>query len=274
MGKNQRERKLRRVEKEKQVKEEIRNRKAESSFWSNFWIKPVFWIYTVCILAIFAYPFVGHQMVLNEAKTRDQAILHTSMGDITIKLYNFDAPKTTDNFIKLARKDYYNGTIFHRVIKDFMIQGGDPNGDGTGGEGADSATFADEINADYIGLNETKVSEASFLKGQYSEDELNVSADYTLKQFYQTKGYTYVKDLKSHKMIRGSVAMANKGPNTNGSQFFIVTGGAQPHLDGKHTVFGEVESGMDVVDKISEAAVDSESNKPLQEIKINSVEIK
>lgn len=274
MGKNERERKLRRVEREKQIKEEIRNRKKDHSFWANFWVKPVFWIYVASFLAIVAYPFFGHQMVLNEAKTHDEAVLHTSMGDITVKLYNFDTPKTAANFIKLSKKGYYNGLIFHRVIKDFMIQGGDPNGDGTGGEGADSATFADEINADNLGINDVKVSEVSYLKGQYTEDELNNASNLTVKEFYESKGYTYTKDLHSHKMTRGSVAMANKGPNTNGSQFFIVTGSEQPHLNGKHTVFGEVTSGMDVADKISEVESDSKTNKPLAPVTINSIEIK
>src|SRR5436189_5443595 len=125
------------------------------------------------------------------------AVMHTNHGDIAIELFDEDAPKTVENFRKLAGDGFYDGVIFHRVIKDFMIQGGDPTGTGTGGPGY---TFEDEIN--------------------------------------------------DHKIVRGALAMANAGPNTNGSQFFIVTTDAAPWLDGKHTVFGEVASGMDVVDKL------------------------
>jgi cyclophilin family peptidyl-prolyl cis-trans isomerase len=126
-----------------------------------------------------------------------EATLHTNAGPITVSFFDDDAPKTVENFRKLAGDGFYDGLIFHRVIKDFMIQGGDPEGTGTGGPGY---TFEDEIN--------------------------------------------------DHKIVRGALAMANAGPDTNGSQFFIVTTGAAPWLDGKHTVFGEVTSGMDAVDAI------------------------
>jgi peptidyl-prolyl cis-trans isomerase B (cyclophilin B) len=126
-----------------------------------------------------------------------EATLHTNAGAITISFFDDDAPKTVENFRKLAGDGFYDGLIFHRVIKDFMIQGGDPEGTGTGGPGY---TFEDEIN--------------------------------------------------EHKVVRGALAMANAGPNTNGSQFFIVTTDAAPWLDGKHTVFGEVSDGMDAVDSI------------------------
>jgi cyclophilin family peptidyl-prolyl cis-trans isomerase len=126
-----------------------------------------------------------------------EATLHTNAGPITVSFFDDDAPKTVENFRKLAGDGFYDGLIFHRVIKDFMIQGGDPEGTGTGGPGY---TFEDEIN--------------------------------------------------DHKIVRGALAMANAGPDTNGSQFFIVTTDAAPWLDGKHTVFGEVTSGMDAVDAI------------------------
>src|SRR5215210_7858420 len=125
------------------------------------------------------------------------ATISTNHGDITLELFDEDAPKTVDNFKKLARDGFYDGLVFHRVIRDFMVQGGCPQGSGTGGPGYQ---FEDEIN--------------------------------------------------EHKIVRGALAMANAGPNTNGSQFFIVITGAAPWLDGKHTVFGEVTSGMDVVDKL------------------------
>jgi peptidyl-prolyl cis-trans isomerase B (cyclophilin B) len=121
----------------------------------------------------------------------------TNKGDIVFEMYDEDAPKTVGNMRELAEKGFYDGLSFHRIIKDFMIQGGCPQGTGTGGPGY---TFEDEIN--------------------------------------------------SHKVERGALAMANAGPNTNGSQFFIVTIDAAPWLDGKHTVFGRVTSGMDIVDQL------------------------
>src|SRR5213595_2719659 len=148
-----------------------------------------------------------------------QAILHTNAGPITVQFFDDDAPKTVENFRKLARDGFYDGLIFHRVIKDFMVQGGCPQGTGTGGPGY---TFEDEIN--------------------------------------------------SHKVIRGALAMANAGPNTNGSQFFIVTTPAAPWLDGKHTVFGEVTSGMDVVDKIEGLPTDGR-DRPRDEAKMESVTV-
>ena len=148
-----------------------------------------------------------------------QAILNTSEGAIELELYPDEAPKTVANFEKLASDGFYDGLTFHRVIPDFMIQGGCPLGTGSGGPGY---TFEDEFNA--------------------------------------------------HKVDRGALAMANAGPNTNGSQFFIVTAEATPHLDGKHTVFGRVTAGQDVVDRISEVARDGR-DRPLEPVTIESVEI-
>jgi len=146
------------------------------------------------------------------------ATLHTTKGAIAIELFDDDAPKTVANFKKLAADGFYDGIIFHRVIPDFMIQGGDPTGTGRGGPGY---TFEDEIN--------------------------------------------------DHKVERGALAMANAGPNTNGSQFFIVTTDSAPWLDGKHTVFGRVTDGMDAVDAISAADRDS-SDKPRDDVTIERVE--
>src|SRR5215213_3722266 len=126
-----------------------------------------------------------------------QATLHTNAGPIVVDFFDDDAPKTVENFRKLAGDGFYDGLTFHRVIKDFMLQGGCPEGTGTGGP-----------------------------------------------------GYTFEDEFNDHKVVRGALAMANAGPNTNGSQFFIVTTEAAPWLDGKHTVFGQVTSGMDVVDTI------------------------
>lgn len=148
-----------------------------------------------------------------------QATLHTSEGAIGIELYPADAPKTVDNFTRLAGEGFYDGIVFHRVIPDFMIQGGCPQGTGTGGPGYQ---FEDEING--------------------------------------------------HLIERGALAMANAGPNTNGSQFFIVTADACPWLDGKHTVFGKVTSGEDVVDRISGVERDGR-DKPVTPVVIERVEL-
>ena len=147
------------------------------------------------------------------------ATLHTNHGAIQVELFDDDAPNTVENFRKLARDGFYDGVVFHRVIKDFMVQGGDPTGTGTGGPGY---TFEDEIN--------------------------------------------------DNKVVRGALAMANAGPNTNGSQFFIVTTGAAPWLDGKHTVFGEVRDGLDVVDRIGTTQTDGR-DRPREDAVIERVEL-
>jgi cyclophilin family peptidyl-prolyl cis-trans isomerase len=145
--------------------------------------------------------------------------LHTNTGAIEFELFDADAPKTVENFVKLAREAFYDGVVFHRVIPDFMIQGGDPTGTGRGGP-----------------------------------------------------GYTFEDEFNDNKVVRGALAMANAGPNTNGSQFFIVTAEATPWLDGKHTVFGRVTNGMDVVDEI--ANVDTDANdKPREDVTIERVEL-
>jgi len=147
------------------------------------------------------------------------ATLHTNHGAIEVELYDADAPKTVENFRKLAGDGFYDGVVFHRVIPDFMIQGGDPTGTGTGGP-----------------------------------------------------GYTFEDEFNDHKVARGALAMANAGPNTNGSQFFVVTAEATPWLDGKHTVFGRVTNGMGVVDEISSVDTDS-SDKPREAVVIERVEL-
>jgi cyclophilin family peptidyl-prolyl cis-trans isomerase len=148
-----------------------------------------------------------------------QLTLHTNHGPIAVELFDDDAPKTVENFLKLSRDGFYDDVIFHRIIKDFMIQGGDPQGTGTGGPGY---TFEDEFNA--------------------------------------------------HKVERGALAMANAGPNTNGSQFFIVTTESAPWLDGKHTVFGRVTAGMETVDAI-EGLETGAQDRPTEDVKIERVEV-
>lgn len=191
-----------------------------------------------------------------ECKAGDQiAVMKTNMGEVEILLFPEVAPKAVENFISLAKEGYYDGIIFHRVIKDFMIQGGDPTGTGMGGESVWGKPFEDE----------------------FSEEARN---------------------------FRGALSMANAGPNTNGSQFFIVQAGPEtmderifsmlkrqgknfsndvaekymevggtPWLDGAHTVFGQVIRGMDVVDKIGNLHVDH-SDKPYEEVKILGITIK
>jgi peptidyl-prolyl cis-trans isomerase B (cyclophilin B) len=147
------------------------------------------------------------------------ATMHTNAGPITIELFDEEAPKTVANFRKLAGDGFYDGLIFHRVITDFMIQGGCPEGTGTGGP-----------------------------------------------------GYTFEDEFNEHKVVRGALAMANAGPNTNGSQFFIVTTEAAEWLDGKHTVFGQISDGMDTVDAI-EATPTGAGDRPIDPQVIERIEL-
>jgi peptidyl-prolyl cis-trans isomerase B (cyclophilin B) len=147
------------------------------------------------------------------------ATLHTNHGAIEVELFDDDAPKTVENFLKLARDGFYDGVIFHRIIPDFMIQGGDPTGTGSGGP-----------------------------------------------------GYQFEDEFNDRKVVRGALAMANAGPNTNGSQFFIVTTEAASWLDGKHTVFGTVTSGMDVVDAISAVETDAR-DRPSADVTIERIDL-
>jgi peptidyl-prolyl cis-trans isomerase B (cyclophilin B) len=147
------------------------------------------------------------------------ATMHTNHGAIAIELFDDDAPKTVENFLKLARDGFYNGVIFHRVIPDFMVQGGDPTGTGSGGP-----------------------------------------------------GYQFEDEFNDNKVVRGALAMANAGPNTNGSQFFIVTTEAASWLDGKHTVFGQVSDGMDVVDTISGLETDAR-DRPREDVVIERIDV-
>lgn len=154
-----------------------------------------------------------------------KATIKTQKGDIELELYPEVAPKTVSNFVTLSKKGFYNGLIFHRVIAGFMAQGGDPSGNGTGGPGYE---FEDEINP----------------------KALNVPADMISR--LEASGYQYNYDLKSMKNDVGAISMANRGPNTNGSQFFIITESPQPHLDGRHTVFGRVTKGMDILRSVAQ----------------------
>ena len=180
-------------------------------------------------LVIMGVQYVSKDNNGSSPKTETIVTLKTNMGDITLELFPGDAPKTVENFITLSQKGFYDGTKFHRVIKNFMIQGGDPNSkdddwsnDGTGGPGY---MFPDEIN--------------------------------------------------EHTVVRGALAMANAGPNTNGSQFFIVTAESAPWLDGLHTVFGRVIEGMDTVTAIENLPTTGDpTNHPTEDAVIESVVVR
>jgi cyclophilin family peptidyl-prolyl cis-trans isomerase len=154
------------------------------------------------------------------------ALIKTNLGDIKVDFFNSDAPITVDNFLKLANQGFYNGTKFHRVIRDFMIQGGDPN------------SKDDDWSNDGIG----------------------------------GPGYKFKDEINNIKLVRGSLAMANSGPDTNGSQFFIVTAEATPWLDGKHTNFGQVVEGMEIIDKIENTKT-NENDHPTSDIEIEKIEL-
>jgi len=155
----------------------------------------------------------------------NQALIRTNKGNIKVQFYP-ESPLTVNNFMNLATKEFYNGTKFHRVIKDFMVQGGDPN------------SKDDDWSNDGIG----------------------------------GPGYSFQDEINQHKLVRGSLAMANSGPNTNGSQFFIVTASETSWLDGKHTNFGYVVEGMDIINKIEEVAV-NENSHPTEDIVIDGIEL-
>ena len=181
-------------------------------------------IIAVIVLILFGGYYLWTKDREREEKTQNIfALIKTNLGDIKLELFPSEAPKTVENFIKLSESDFYDGVKFHRVIKDFMIQSGDPNSkdddwsdDGTGGPGYG---FNDEIN--------------------------------------------------QRKIVKGTLAMANAGPNTNGSQFFINTT-SNNFLDGKHTVFGKVVAGMDIVTKIENTPT-GPSDRPIEPVVINSI---
>ncbi|MBI3619484.1 peptidylprolyl isomerase [Candidatus Peregrinibacteria bacterium] len=184
-------------------------------------------------------------------------ILHTTKGDITMELDADAAPKSVTNFITLAKNNYYNGLTFHRIIPGFMIQGGDPKGNGAGGYSIYGDTFGDEISAKSYNLDRQVIKDLA--KGQPVPENIK---NLTLEQFYEKQGYVYDNTLHSLPMERGALAMANRGPSTNGSQFFIIQAQKTSWLEGKHTIFGHVTSGMDVVDAIAQVQRDS-SDRPV-----------
>lgn len=269
MGKRAQIRREKKEYVQKVRKETLRIIERSKNPWENFWRTINFWIYCACFIAIIAFPFIKKDTM----NGIENAVIYTSMGDIEIELYSKDAPKTVENFVELSKQGFYDNLTWHRVIKGFMIQGGDPKGDGTGGESAFGGTFEDEINATALGLDKQIVKNTPSVSGQIGTEDLEKYGQLTVKEYYeQIKGYQYSENLKSHKMQAGSIAMANSGADTNGSQFFIITEQDQPHLDGMHTVFGRVTKGLDIALKISEVPVD-DSDKPIDPVMIQSVEI-
>lgn len=193
-------------------------------------------------------------------------IFETNYGNIELEVYPSVAPKLVANFIKLSKDKFYDGTYFHRVIPEFMIQGGDPNtrdgdrkNDGTGGP---DYRLDDEISAKALGLDKSLVKD-SYMARQIPPN--HPAAQMTLKALLEQQGYSFKDDLPSMPNKYGSLSLANAGPNTNGSQFFIITAKeGTPWLDGKHTVIGKVTKGMDVVHKIENLPRDERDN-PFEE---------
>lgn len=245
MGKAQKIKKMRKMQKEIARKQSGEKRK-------------IFFVTILTILIVAVGGYFANKWYVNNLKKPDvnpKVVMHTSEGDIKLELYKKAAPKTVENFLGHVKNNYYNQTLFHRVIKDFMIQGGDPNTKsddvgkyGMGGESIWGGKFEDEINASSLGIAENDIVQLEQL------------------------GYKYNSSLQSYKIEPGVIAMANSGPNTNGSQFFIVTEKSQPTLDGRHTVFGKVIDGMDTVGKIALVEV-GENDLPNKKVVINSIEI-
>jgi len=221
MGRQQKLKKIRKIEQKKQ--EEFKKKKKKKQM--IIYLSVLFLLIVVIVSLIL---FVRYW----RGKDIKRVVIETEKGDIKLELYSNVAPKTVENFIKLTEEGFYDGTTFHRVVPDFVIQGGDPlskdddpSNDGTGGPGY---TFEDEINPISLNLNLVKIKELEKL------------------------GYNYRTDLESIPHDIGVISMANSGPNTNGSQFFIVTTRPQPELNGRHTVFGRVYEGMEVVRSIKQ----------------------
>ena len=164
----------------------------------------------------------------SSSKEGPQVLVKTTLGDIKIQLFEKATPKTVENFLSLVKQDFYDGTIFHRIIPNFMLQGGDP-------------------------------------KTREQRDQRTVHGT-------GGPGYQFADEISNHKNVRGALSMANSGPNTNGSQFFLITTEATPWLDGIHAVFGEVIEGLDVVDKIEKVSTDSRDH-PIDDIEIIDIEI-
>jgi len=271
---------------------------------------------TILVILFLALALASNFAEQKERQSNPVAILNTTMGVIEVELFQHAAPQTVANFIGLAegtkpfidsksgsevKRKYFDGLIFHRVIKDFMIQGGCPLGTGTGNPGY---TFKDEINADSLGLGDMKAvspqGEPKQILGIRSQEQFNSyvlapifedlgittqedldkrSAEFqarlselSVKDVFEGMGYEYQTGIQSYEPLKGYLAMANSGPNTNGSQFFINLIDT-PWLIAKHTVFGKVIKGMDIVEAIGLVPTGA-GDKPNKDIRINSVIIR
>jgi len=221
MGKIQKLKKQRKIEKELKQEQKQKSRKKKDTI-----------IIAVLLLIVITIGVIFYISRINKDKNIIRVIIETEKGDIKLELYKDMAPDTVDNFVKLTNEDFYNGTTFHRVIDGFVIQGGDPlsrdddlSNDGTGGPGY---VFENEINPKSLKITQQEIAAL------------------------ENQGYVFDYTLESIPHEPGVISMANAGPNSNGSQFFIVTDNPQPHLNGKHTVFGRVYEGMDVVHSIEQ----------------------
>ncbi|WP_183733688.1 peptidylprolyl isomerase [Desulfurispira natronophila] len=254
----------------------------------------------IAFLLIFSVSAQAEAYPSKEDAGNPVAHIVTSMGEIYAELYPQAAPQTVQNFIELSRTGFYEGLEFHQVVVGSMIRGGDPTGTGSGGPGY---TFADEINASALGLDQESVVQEGYLPhpalgigsqadfqqqilipliqsmGILTQHELELREHeveqqlmaLSLKEAYENLGYSYRDDLPSRHPVAGSLAMANSGPDSNGSQFVITLEDA-PWLAGKHTVFGQVLLGMEVVERICQVSVDIEM-RPRLPVIIENIEI-
>lgn len=235
MGQQQKLKELRRVERE----EEFFAKQKRSKTWLIS-TAAIFIVAAASVWLVIYYQNSKKENPVNTSNTTASdhnpvATIETEKGNIVIELLPKNAPKTVENFVKLAKQGFYDGVTFHRVVEDFVIQGGDPLSKNPGtpnvGTGGPGYKFDDEINAKSLGISDEKI------------------------QQLEAQGYKFQGDIESVHIKVGTVAMANSGPNTNGSQFFIVTTKDQPQLDGMYTAFGQVKEGMDVALKITQGDV-------------------
>ena len=255
MGKNSKIRKDRKLEEQRVQMLEWRKKQFEK--WAPY--TRLIWIWiaiisTALITILSVHLTVGYsrnkvisgpwgKITKEELKQNRFATIETNYGTFKIELYYKNAPKTVANFILLVQKGFYNKLSFHRIIENFMIQGGDPKGDGTGGPGY---SFEDEINPKIAGVKDEDIKQN------------------------EAQGYKYDYNLTTIKLEQGVVAMANTGANTNGSQFFIIVAKSTPWLDGKHTPFGKIIQGYDIVEKISKVKTDKQG-KSVKKVIIKSI---
>lgn len=228
---------------QQKLKEQRREEREEEFFAkekrSKTWLisaAAIFIVAAASVWLVIYYQNSKKEQPVNTSSDKNPIVtVETEKGNIVLELLPKNAPKTVENFVKLAKEGFYDGVTFHRVVDDFVIQGGDPLSKNPGtpnvGTGGPGYKFDDEINARSLGISDTKI------------------------QQLEIQGYKFRTDIESVHIKVGTVAMANSGPNTNGSQFFIVTTKDQPQLDGMYTAFGQVKEGMDVVLKIAQGDV-------------------